>query len=137
MPYSTILVSLAGKSEEKKLLDEAVKLAQKLESTITFVHVNDTRAGKVNMMMDSLKEVTEEDIRGMIAAFGYKELSEKAALIVLKSENYSKSIASAAEKFDLLMIGHHNKNSFLAALMDSTDEHTSDLVNCPVLLVSL
>ena len=71
MPYSSILVSLAGKAEEKKLLDEAVKLATQLNSTITFVHVNDPHAGKMNMMMDSLKKVTEAEIRVIIAKFGY------------------------------------------------------------------
>jgi len=137
MPYSSILVSLAGKAEEKKLLDEAVKLATQLNSTITFVHVNDPHAGKMNMMMDSLKKVTEAEIRVFIAKFGYVDLSKNASILMLESEKYSKSIAQASEKFDLLMIGHHNKNSFIASLIDSTDEHTSDLVDCPVLLVSL
>jgi len=137
MPYSSILVSLAGKSEEKKVLDEAVKLANQLNSTLTFVHVNDPHAGKMNMMMDSLKKVSEDEIRALVAESGYPDLSKTAKVLMMVSENYSKTIAKATEDFDLLIIGHHNKNSFLAALIDSTDEHISDLVDCPVLLISI
>ncbi len=137
MPYSSILVSLAGKSEEKKLLDEAVNLANQLNATLAFVHVNDPHAGKMNMMMDSLKKVTEDEIRALIASSGYQDLSKTAPILMLSYENYSEAIAKATDEFDLLIIGHHNKNSFFAALMNSTDEQASDLVDCPVLLVSL
>jgi nucleotide-binding universal stress UspA family protein len=137
MPYSSILVSLAGKNEEIKLVSEAVKLAQKLGSSLTFVHVNDPHAGKMNMMMDSLKKITETEIRKFLADFGQVEISKTSKVLMLESEKYSHAIAEAAKDYDLLIIGHHNKNSFLAALVDSTDEHTSDLVDCPVLLVSL
>jgi len=43
----------------------------------------------------------------------------------------------ATKHADLFIIGHHHKNKFLAAIMDSTDEHVADLVSCPVLLVPM
>ena len=137
MPYSSILVSLAGKKEEKKVVDEAVKLAKQLGSKISFIHVNDPGAGKMHMMMDSLKLVKESDVRDMLAEFGHSDLGKSCTINVIESSHYARTIADASKNYDLLVIGHHNKNSFLAALMDSTDEHISDMVDSPVLLVSL
>lgn len=137
MPYKSILVSLAGKLEEKKVVDEAVKLSQALGAQITFIHVNDPGAGKMHMMMDSLKLVTEDDLKALLGKFGFDFHKNKAKLLVLENEKYAKTVAEKTKGFDLLITGHHNKNSFLSALIDSTDEHISDMVDCPLLLISI
>ncbi len=46
-----------------------------------------------------------------------------------------RKIAKATEDVDLLVIGHHSKSAFLAALIDSVDEGVAELVFCPVLVV--
>lgn len=137
MPYNSILVSLAGKLEEKKVVDEAAKLAQALGANLTFIHINDPGAGKMHMMMDSLKLVTKDDLRNLLMKFGFDFQKNKSTLLVLESEKYAKTVAEKTKEFDLLITGHHNKNSFLSALIDSTDEHISDMVDCPLLLISI
>ncbi|TNE73999.1 universal stress protein [bacterium] len=136
MPYKKILVALAGKEDESSVYAEALKLADVFGATLSFIHVNDPGAGKAHMMMDSLKRVTDDDIKASIANNNIP--AEKVdQVLVLDSANYPKTIAQSSNSFDLLIIGHHNKNSFLAALTDSTDEKVSDMVSCPILLVSI
>ena len=79
--------------------------------------------------------VSEEDIREQFRKAGYEKEANEIKITIVESESYAKEIAKATENIDLLVIGHHPKNAFLAALIDSVDERVADLVSCPVLVV--
>ena len=87
------------------------------------------------MMMDTLPLVSEEDIREQFLKAGYEKDANEIKITIVESESYAKEIAKATEDIDLLVIGHHPKSAFLAALIDSVDERVADMVSCPVLLV--
>ncbi len=87
------------------------------------------------MMMDTLPLVSEEDIRGQFRKAGYEKEANEIKITIAESESYAQEIAKATEDVDLLVIGHHSKSAFLAALIDSVDERVAALVSCPVLMV--
>lgn len=136
MPYKKILVALEVKDAEKKVVEEALKLSTALHSSLSFIHINDPGAGKMHMMMDTLKRVNKNDLQNFVSQLGVPQ-DVINSCIVLDSSNYPKAIAEATNGFDLLIIGHQKRNSFLAALTDSTDERVLNLVNCPILLVTM
>ena len=137
MAYQKILLALAGKKEEKKVIKEAMRLKDKFKAELTVFHVNDAGAGKVHATMVEVPLHKEEDVRGWIGDAGFKKEAGKVKIRIKESDNYAEEIAKATKPADLLIIGHHHKNKFLAAITDSTDEHVADLVSCPVLLVPM
>jgi len=137
MPYKKILLSVRCRDEEKRVVDEAMRLTSFFGATLSVVHINDPGAGKAHMLMDTLPRVRERDIVNQFQKFGYGDKAEKIKIILIDSETYAKAIARVTKDFDLLMMGHHPKSRILAFLKDSTDEHVADKVNCPILLVPL
>ncbi len=135
MRYKKILIALDCTDEENNLIDEAIRLAETLNADLSAFHVNDPAAGKAHMMMDTLPLVSEEDIREQFRKAGYEKKGNEIKITLTESESYAQEIAKATEDVDLLVIGHHPKNAFLAALIDSVDERVADLVSCPVLMV--
>ncbi len=124
-----------GTDEENNVINEAIRLAETPNAELSAFHVNDPAAGKAHMMMDTLPLVSEEDIRQQFRKAGYEKEANEIKITITESESYAKEIAKATEDIDLLVIGHHPKNAFLAALIDSVDERVADLVSCPVLLI--
>lgn len=137
MSYKNLLLSLNGTEDEKNAVEEAVKLAKFLQAEITVIHVNDPAAGKTHMLMDSMPLVTEKEIQELFQKFGYAEEAKSIHIRLIESESYAREIALATRGADLLIMGHHPKNAFLAALTDSTDERVADLISCPMLIVPL
>ena len=135
MPYKKILIALDGTDEENNVINEAIRLAETLNADLSAFHVNDPAAGKAHMMMDTLPLVSEEDIREQFRKAGYEKEANEIKITLTESDSYAKEIAKATENIDLLVIGHHPQNAFLAALIDSVDERVADLVSCPVLVV--
>ena len=121
--------------DENNVIEEAIRLAGTLNADLSAFHVNDPAAGKAHMMMDSLPLVSEEDIQEQFRKAGYEKEATEIKITIAESESYAKEIAKATEDIDLLVIGPHSKNAFLAALIDSVDERVADLVSCPVLMV--
>ncbi len=137
MLYESIVIALEGLPEEAALIHHAVRLQESLGSSLGLVHVNDPSAGKASMMMGSLPLVREQDLREMVLSAGYPELAETIEVQILEDEAYASSIAGATADADLLILGHHHKSQFMAALVDSTDERLADLASCPILLLPL
>ena len=137
MFYKNLVLSLNGTEDEKNVVDEAVKLAKFLQAKLTVIHVNDPAAGKTHMFMDSMPLVTEKEIQELFQKFGYAEEAKNVRIRLIESEFYAREIALATKDADLLIMGHHHKNAFLAALTDSTDERVSDMISCPMLIVPL
>jgi len=135
MPYKKILIALECTADENNVINEAIRLAGTLNADLFVFHVNDPAAGKAHMMMDTLPLVSEEDIREQFRKAGYEKEGNEIKITLTESESYAQEIAKATEDVDLLVIGHHSKNAFLAALIDSVDERVADLVSCPVLMV--
>ncbi len=135
MAYDKIVVALAGEADESSVIHEAVRLATILKAELTVLHVNDPAAGKVTMMMEAQRLVTESDIQKMFVDLGFLETASRMTVDVREGAVLSKEIAQATEGADLLVIGHRQKNRFLAALTDAADKHLTDRVGCPVLIV--
>lgn len=137
MAYQKIFLALAGKEEEKNVIKEAMRLKKEFKAELTAFHVNDVGAGKAHATMVSVPRYTEEDVRGWISKAGFKKEATEIKIAIKESGHSAEEIAKATKPADLLIIGHHHKNRFLAAITDSTDEHVADMVSCPVLLVPM
>lgn len=137
MMYKNILLSLNGRNDEQRVVDEAMRLTSFVGATLSVVHINDPGAGKAHMLMDTLPRVSERDIANQFQKFGYGEKVEKIKIILIDSETYAKAIARVTKDFDLLIMGHHPKSRILAFLKDSTDERVADRIQCPIMLVPL
>jgi nucleotide-binding universal stress UspA family protein len=137
MDYKNIVLSLNCSDDEKRAIDEAMRLKSFLGANLSVVHINDPGAGKAHMLMDTLPRINENDIVNQFQKFGYGEEAKKIKIILIDSETYAKAIAGVTKEFDLLIMGHHPKNPILAFLKDSTDERVADKINCPVMLVPL
>lgn len=137
MHYKNILLSLNCRDDEKRVLDEAIRLKSFFEANLSVVHINDPGAGKAHMMMDTLPRVRKSDIEDQFKKFGYGDELSKIKIILKDSETYAKAIAGVTKDFDLLIMGHHPKSRILAFLKDSTDERVADRIHCPIMLVPL
>ncbi len=137
MPYKKILIALEGIEKETAIVNEAVKLADALGSELSAFHINDPAAGKAHMMMDGLPLVEEKDLRELIEKAGQPELAKNIAISIVESDEYANSIADAAKGYDMLIIGHKSKSQIKAVITDSVDERVSDLVSCPILVVTI
>ena len=135
MPFDNILVALAGMDDEENVIHETVRLVRALESQLTVLHVNDPKAGKVSMMMETQRLVEEEDMRSRFRDLGYNVTADNLKFNIVTGVSLPKVIAEATKGMDLLVIGHRRKNRFLAAFADSADKRLADLVACPVLIV--
>jgi len=135
MPFDSILVALAGMDDEENVIHETVRLAKALGAEVTVLHVNDPKAGKVSMMMETERMVTEEALRDQFRKLGYDATASMLKFNIVTGSSLPRAIAEATHNVDLLVIGHRRKNRFLAAFADSADKHLADLVSCPVLIV--
>lgn len=135
MPYKKILVALAGEADEHRVIEEALRLSTTLGAELAALHVNEPGAGALSMMMDAAPRVTEEDIRAQFRNRGYEQEADAIDVQVRTGPSLPKEIAAATQDADLLILGHRQKNRFLAALTDAADKHLTDLVSCPVLIV--
>ena len=137
MAYKNILLSLNCRDDEKRVLDEAMRLKSYFGANLSVVHINDPGAGKAHMLMDALPRARKNDIVNQFEKFGYGEEGRRIKIILNDSETYAKAIAGVTKDFDLLIMGHHPKSRILAFLKDSTDERVADRINCPIILVPL
>jgi len=137
MGYKKILLALDVTEKESKVIKEAVDLAAMFKAELAVIHVNDPSAGKPSMMMDSLPLKTEDDVRSQFRKLGLEKEALEIKINIASSQHYVKAIAEAAKNSDLLIIGHHHKNTFLASIIDSTDERVADNVPCPMLVVPI
>lgn len=135
MPFDSILVALAGMDDEENVIHETVRMAKALNAELTVLHVNDPSAGKVSMMMETERMVTEEALRDQFRKLGYDATASMLKFNIVTGSSLPRAIAETTHNVDLLVIGHRRKNRFLAAFADSADKHLADLVSCPVLIV--
>jgi nucleotide-binding universal stress UspA family protein len=135
MIYKNILLALAGKDEEKKVIGQAVQLAKDMKAHINVLHVNDSGAGKPHMMMDAPEKIDEQDIRDLLRRNGFKKEADNVKVKIEESDHYPDIIAKATQNADLLVIGHSPKNKLMALLIDSVDEKVADITKCPILIV--
>jgi len=137
MPFKSIIVALNGVEEEDIVINKAFSMAKVLNARITVVHINDTDAGKVHMMMDYFPKVTEEDIKKRIMANGFEDLIPSIEFKIQEDENPSEGIMSAIKSNELLVMGHHKKNFVLSLLTVGTDRTLSNNISCPLLIIPM
>ena len=135
MSYDKILIALSGEEDEIKVIREAFRLAEGLSATPAFLTVNNPRAGKPHMMMDTIEPVREEDIRNLIASAGFEDKSKGVDVNIVEDDTYEEEIAKWTKNIDLLVMGRDQKNKFLEALITSLDEKVANIVDCPILIV--
>ena len=133
--YNKIMVALVGDGTETEVVQHAYQLSTNLNCSLVAIHVNDTHAGEISMMMDSPKKVTDEMIRGQIKDYGYESILGELEIIITENESVSKAIEQHCKDFDLLIVGHRKMSEFKSRFMDSIDEGIANLVPCPVLVV--
>ena len=129
------MVSLLCSDDEGVVLGQAVFFAEKFDASLVAIHVNDTHAGEMSMMMDSPKEIKAETIRSHIIEYGFKDYAEKLDIRIVKGEDIGETIAENCSDCDLLIVGHRKMSDFKAGVSDSTDESITNEVPCPVLVV--
>lgn len=135
MPYKNIAVALAGKDNEVPVIDEAVRLAINLKAKICVIHINDLRAGKMSMMMDSPKKYVKDDFIKMFHNAGHEEIAKIIEVKIVENASVSKGIAELASDCDLLILGHTKMSKVKEVLTDSIDEVVVNVSNCPVLII--
>jgi nucleotide-binding universal stress UspA family protein len=135
MPYKQILIALAGKDDEDDLIREAVKLSDAVGARLTVLHVNEPAAGKMTMMIDPTPLVREHDVRSRFERLGFSASADGVDVRIVQAASVAKEIARATKDADLLVIGHRQKNRFLAAVVEEIDRHIADMVACPILVV--
>lgn len=135
MPYKNIAIALAGKDNEVPVIDEAVRLAINLKAKICVLHVNDLRAGKMSMMMDSPKKYVKDDFLKMFHNAGHEEIAKIIEVKIVENASVSKGIAELATDCDLLILGHNKMSKVKEVLTDSIDEVVVNVSNCPVLII--
>ena len=130
------MVSLLGSDDEGVVLDQAVFFAEKFDASLVAIHVNDTHAGEMSMMMDSPgPKITKDMIKDMFVQHGYEEWLKKLEIRTPEGEIVSKTIAENAQDVDMLVLGHRKMSTFKASFMDSVDEGIANLVSCPVVVI--
>ncbi|MEJ2661455.1 MAG: universal stress protein [Desulfobacteraceae bacterium] len=137
MLYKKIFMSLSGKEDESKAIQECMRIVSALKADLTVIHVNDPAAGYAHMMMDTLPKTTIDEMKEMFAKAGFGNQVNEIGFRLIRDESYAKAIAAATREADLLIMGHHSKNLLMAHLKDGIDERVADLIHCPVLLVPL
>ena len=134
--YNKIMVALVGDGTETEVVQHAYQLSTNLNCSLVAIHVNDTHAGEMSMMMDSPgPKITEDMIKDMFVKHSYEQWLEKLEIRIPKGEIVSKTIAEHAQDVDMLVLGHRKMNTFKASFMDSVDEGIANLVSCPVVVI--
>jgi nucleotide-binding universal stress UspA family protein len=136
MSYRRIMVALACRDDESRVIDEAVRFANTLNVQLVVVHVNDPHAGEMSMLMDKISHrFTEEEIRELFRKLGHEEIAERIEVRILVDEVVHKAITRASQDVDLLILGHRKMSTFKQYFFDSVDEGIVNHVDCPVLVV--
>ncbi len=129
------MLALVGDESEKVLVEQALTTKEKWGASLTLIHVNDLHAGGISMMMDSPKEIDEDELRTQIKQYGFEQALAGCDIIIVENESISKAIQEHCVAFDLLIVGHRKMSNFKSHIMDSVDEGIVNHIDCPVLVV--
>ena len=133
--YNKIMVALVGDGTETEVVQHAYQLSTNLNCSLVAIHVNDTHAGEMSMMMDSPKAINSETLKRQLSKYLDDDIVNRIDIIVDENESIAKSIEKNTQDCDLLIVGHRKMSQFKSSLMDSVDEGIANLISCPVLVV--
>ena len=133
--YNKIMVALVGDGTETEVVQHAYQLSTNLNCSLVAIHVNDTHAGEMSMMMDSPKAINSETLKRQLSKYLDDDIVNRIDIIVDENESIAKSIEKNTQDCDLLIVGHRKMSQFKSSLMDSVDEGSANLISCPVLVV--
>jgi len=130
--YNNILYALDLDDEHVISIIYALEFAEKFQSRVHVVYVNDSQAG--------YRHPTEhEDVVALKVKESVPEtLLEKADIVyaALKGDAADEIIHYTRQHtIDLVIVGHRHRNKFFSALSDSTDVDIIDEARIPVLVV--
>ena len=128
-----IMVALVAHGDEKPVIEQAVLLAYKFEAQLIAIHVHQPVLSLPKG--GSELNVTEKIIRNRFTEYGFGQIVNDLEIILTKGENIPERIQEHSNDVDILVVGHKKMGSFIASIMDSTDEDISNLIPCPVLVV--
>ena len=127
------MVALVAHGDEKPVIEQAVLLANKFEAQLIAIHVHQPVLSLPKG--GSELDVTEEIIRNRFTEYGFGQIVNDLEIILTKGENIPERIQEHSNDVDILVVGHKKMGSFIASIMDSTDEDITNLITCPVLVV--
>jgi nucleotide-binding universal stress UspA family protein len=135
MSYEKIVLALACKDDEARVIQTAMELSRLLDAKLTVLHVNPEHAGEPSMLMDSPPRHDVEDVREQLRSAGFEKQAAEVEIEVVEGNSYSKMISKASVTADLVIMGHSHQNRFLEILTDTTDEKVANISGCPVMVV--
>jgi len=135
MEYERIVVALAGKENEDVVIRHAIELTRQLGTKLSVLHVQHPGVQKPHMKMDAPDAASEEDLRQLVRDAGHVPEADSLEVNIVKGDPYHESIAEATRGADLMIVGHSQRNAFVAALMNSVDERVANVADCPVVIV--
>ena len=124
---------MVSRGDEKQVIEQAVLLANKFDAQLIAIHVAKPVLSKPKGR--TALNVTEEIIRNRFTEYGFEQIVNDLEIIITKGENIPERIQEHSNDIDILVVGHKKMGSFIASIMDSTDEGISNLISCPVLVV--
>jgi len=138
--YKKILVAYDGSEGSKRALEQAIKLAKELNSTITALWVR----GSLPHYPETIDEIEEE--REAADAFVQKITKDimsfsKQYNIEIKGETLAghpaKTIVDYAKQnsFDLIVMGHRGHSGLWGSFLGHTTDKVSENAHCSVLIV--
>ena len=128
-----IMVALVSRGDEKQVIEQAVLLTNKFDAQLIAIHVAKPVLSKPKGR--TALNVTEEIIRNRFTEYGFEQIVNDLEIIITKGENIPERIQEHSNDIDILVVGHKKMGSFIASIMDSTDEGISNLISCPVVVV--
>lgn len=143
--YSRILVPIDGSKTARRGLDEAVRLARELKSSLHLVHVIDDFPSLMELSVVSSFDATLNELRKRgekVLADAVRHAAEEgvpsgSSLREVVQERISTVIVDEATKAgcDLIVMGTHGRRGIGRIALGSDAEHVLRTSHIPVLLV--
>ena len=129
---SNLLVCVDGSEQSINALNYAVKLAEKMDSKVTLLNVQERRLGELSPKI--AKEQSEKIFTNALSGI---EKGKSKAYTKLEIGSPSDKIAEVAErgKYDLIVLGNRGLGTVKRFLLGSVSDDVSHKAKCSVLIV--
>ncbi|WP_207387245.1 universal stress protein [Fluoribacter gormanii] len=146
MIYQNIMVAVDGSDTSKLALEEAIKIAQNLKSTLRIITVFDEHFISYNQfyidhdpVVASFRDEGQNILNTMEELVRKSKIKYECRLVGLKAEEgrIAEKIVAEAKAWhaDLLILGTHGRRGFSHLFLGSVAEGVIRIATMPVLLV--